>query len=123
MARTRGVTARAGAEKVNSPRSFVGAVLEVPTIDTAAPATGPPLSALVTRPVMVRCWAQPSATPAQASRADTRRLLRGTTVPPSRVSRFSPELEKVLLRCTAFREAARGASPWWRPAPEPCAGR
>src|SRR2546427_12397431 len=102
MARTRTVTARAGADRVNSPRSFVGAVLEVPTIDTAAPATGPPLTALVTRPVMVRCWAHPSATPAQASRADTRSLLRGTTVPPPRVRRFSPEPDKVMLRGTAY---------------------
>src|SRR6266571_8731264 len=87
MPRIDRVTAPSGAESVNSPLSLVAVTIDVPTTDTLARATGSPLTALVTRPVMVRMggrggWAAAaSATRESATRASQLCLI---TVPPYR---------------------------------------
>src|SRR5437879_13636178 len=63
MLRIDSVAGPAGADRENSPRSFVTAMTGVPGTVTVAPATGCPEAELVTFPVMGRCWASAAPMP------------------------------------------------------------
>ena len=87
MLRINSVAAPTGAFSVNSPRSFVTAATGVPTTETVAPATGSPEAALVTFPLMGRCWANAAPMPTLKLSASVLNQVRLTTAPPYLVAR------------------------------------
>src|SRR5438445_235215 len=82
MLRIDSVAGPAGADRENSPRSFVTAMTGVPGTVTVAPATGCPEAELVTFPVMGRCWASAAPMPTLKLSASVMNQVRLTTAPP-----------------------------------------
>src|SRR5439155_27341285 len=89
MLRIDSVAGPAGADRENSPRSFVTAMTGVPGTVTVAPATGCPEAELVTFPVMGRCWASAAPMPTLKLSASVMNQVRLTTAPPYLVARVS----------------------------------
>src|SRR5438445_4719504 len=89
MLRIDSVAGPAGADRENSPRSFVTAMTGVPGTVTVAPATGCPEAELVTFPVMGRCWASAAPMPTLKLSESVMNQVRLTTAPTYHVALVS----------------------------------
>src|SRR2546425_5602930 len=114
MRRNTSVTSPAGAANENRPSSPVMATIAVPATATLAPTTGSPVTAVVTRPLIWRCWAAAVAAPSAASASETNQM-RFPTVPSvpvtgDRVQPATTAAAATLLRKPATRKEGKNSS-------------
>src|SRR2546425_550345 len=114
MRRNTSVTSPAGAASENRPSSPVMATIAVPATATLAPTTGSPVTAVVTRPLIWRCWAAAVAAPSAASASETNQM-RFPTVPSvpvtgDRVQPATTAAAATLLRKPATRKEGKNSS-------------
>src|SRR2546422_909456 len=114
MRRITSVTSPAGPASENRPSSPVKATIAVPATDTLAPTTGSPVTAVVTRPLIWRCWAAALAAPSAASASATNQM-RFPTVPSvsvtgDRVQPATTDAAATLLPKAATRKEGKNSS-------------